>query len=118
MGYYKLDKNKRPVPTDDLEQAIKDKIIAQTIINGSFVSTVFLYADELLIDDKRFETAVFMMGKNGKPCYDVFISRTGYNTYDEAVKGHKHVCQRVKHNTSFVKNKRYIEVYPKEEVCD
>lgn len=116
--YYKLDKNKRPVPTDDREQASKDKIIAQTIINGSFVSTVFLYDDELLVDSNRFETAVFMMGKNDKPCYGVLISRSGYNTYEEAVKGHKHVCQRVEHNTSFVKNKRHIEVYPKGEVCD
>lgn len=115
--YYKLDESKHPVPTDDIEQAIKDRIIAQTIINGSFVSTVFLSDDDLLIDNKRFETAVFMMGKDDKPCYDVFISRTGYDTYDEAVKGHKQVCHRVERNTSFVKNKRYIEVYPKEEVC-
>jgi len=89
--YYKLDENKNPVPCvfDEWEKNIRHpqyKRVAETTIDGKWVSTVFLSIDHgfgLTGSPILFETMVF---ENKDTRGDIYQRR--YCTHEEAMKGH------------------------------
>ena len=94
MVWYIL-KNKVPVKVDDfMEFAIwsqdrSNMIVEQTEIGNIKISTVFLGIDHSYIGGEPilFETMIF----GGK--HDQYQQR--YRFHNEAVKGHKHACNKV-----------------------
>ena len=89
-------KGKEVVPCDDLMEWAKwyesaNRHVAQDTIGNSVISTVFLGIDHSFENGPPllFETLVF----NGK--LDGEMNR--YSTWTDAVKGHKNMIERVKH---------------------
>ena len=96
---YILDSNLDPVAETDLivwakwmERANEDRIVQQTEIGDSVVSTVFLGLDHSFGDDSGipilYETMVF-----GGALAD---GMDRYSTKDQALEGHRQMCKRVR----------------------
>ena len=96
---YILDSNQDPVPETRLlvwaewmERASKERIVQQTELGDSVVSTVFLALDQSFGDGSGipilYETTVF-----GGALAD---EMQRYSTKEQALEGHRQMCNRVR----------------------
>jgi len=102
---YTLDENNEPVPCEDsLEWArwMKDnherRKVARSHVDGHVVSTIFLGMDHAFLEPSEpilYETMVFRAGDDGE--VDSFMDQAmeRYRTREEAVVGHRRMCQRI-----------------------
>lgn len=75
------------------ENILLNKKIKRDIINGYLVSTVFLFIDHGVFEEKPvlFETMIFNMSN-----YTIVNYQERYSTYDESLEGHERAIQYVK----------------------
>lgn len=102
LKYYKLDENKNAVPCSFCEwikgleelHGKNTKHVAEDIIDGKWISTIWLGLDHNWCDNGPpliFETMVFIENGSGQ---EIYCER--YSTWQEAEEGHKHAMQWVK----------------------
>lgn len=74
------------------EQAERNKIVKQEVVDGYLVSTVHLIMEHRDIDQQTpvwFETMVFHTSKEGEPYLEEEIFMKRYETHQDALKGHE-----------------------------
>ncbi len=103
--YYNLDANKKVVPSDPDQLSVNFKNEEMRRVGfddiGPFnISTVFLFMNvqfHTAGPPVVFETMVFQKAiEISAELEDVFCLFNRYCTYDEAVKGHKEICNEVR----------------------
>lgn len=103
--YYLLDENKNPYPIEDLStwaqklELSGTREVKQEEIDEHYISTVFLGLDHNHSSEGApilFETMVF----SPNPDYNQYQDR--YETWDQALEGHKRVCEFVRAGTAII----------------
>jgi hypothetical protein len=101
--FYKLDKDKNPVPCSSFEYSMQfedpeKRRVAKTQLGPYTVSTVFLCIDHNFGGEGPpvlFETMIWSDKKTDKPG-EFFEFQTRYCTWKEATEGHEFVVQMIK----------------------
>lgn len=106
MSYRKiLDKNKNvvdgtPEQVEEFHSDINNSRVGRDIINGKLISTVFLGSDHgIHRAEIWFETMVFD-AESGKINYGNDLESERYYSYEEAVEGHKRLCEKYRNMES------------------
>lgn len=120
LNYILIDKVPVAVP-DDLQSLLKwaawmgkarvtgELVVKQECINDYYISTVFLGFDHSFLGPPQiFETMVFLDFKDdsGTPVFiiDNEPAQVRYNTWDQAERGHKKICEIIRRSMLKVVN--------------
>ena len=106
--YYRLDENKNVIPCKSLEEwarfmeDVDNRRVALDTMDKFQISTVFLGASHIIGDGTRniFETLVFYKDANTEWEVVEEFPMWRYDTWDEAVEGHKKAIELVKTATA------------------